>query len=223
MPDCPQVTHGRHQPMAKQQMTSQRAQGAMEQAGIADVEEDGVQQAPGPGLAVHDVTGLPATDQHVVMRRERLRVVAVQLELRPGKRAFDDVGRAADPRPAGQRGPRQVGNKGHRHVKRAELEPGVDGPGVVHRGKGGEVVAILGQHGREQPDAVEPVGGQDVPRPQVAEPFSMPGQQALRVESQQYPDDALPVPEHESVIRRIHLPRRDAGAGPGNPGIHVGE
>jgi len=43
VPYYPQLTQGRHQPMAKQQMTSQREQGAMEQAGIADVEEDGAQ------------------------------------------------------------------------------------------------------------------------------------------------------------------------------------
>ena len=50
----------------------------MEQVGIADVEEDGVPQAPRPGLAIHDVAD-PATDKHVVIHRERLCVVAVQL------------------------------------------------------------------------------------------------------------------------------------------------
>ena len=79
MLDYPQLTQGRHQPVAKQQMTSQREQGAMEQVGIADVEEDGAQQAPGPGLAVHDVAGVLATDKHMVMHRERLCMVAIQL------------------------------------------------------------------------------------------------------------------------------------------------
>ena len=49
VPDYPQLTQGRHQPMAKQQMASQREKGAMEQVGIADVEEDGAQQAPVTG------------------------------------------------------------------------------------------------------------------------------------------------------------------------------
>jgi hypothetical protein len=39
--DDPQLTQGRHQPMAKQQMTGQRDQGMMEQVRIADVEEYG--------------------------------------------------------------------------------------------------------------------------------------------------------------------------------------
>jgi Glycosyltransferase like family 2 len=43
VPDYPQLTQGRHKPMAKQQMTSQRKQRATEQVRIADVEEDGAQ------------------------------------------------------------------------------------------------------------------------------------------------------------------------------------
>ena len=98
-----------------------------------------------------------------------------------------------------------------------ELEPGEDGPRPIHGTKGGEVVAILGQQGHEQPDALGPVIGQDIPRPQVgtAQHARSP---SARVESQLHPDDALPIPEHESVIRRIHLPRWDAHAGPGCPG-----
>ena len=63
---------GRHQPMAKQQMTGQRDQGMMEQVRIADVKEYGVHRYfAAPVLTVHDVAAVPPTDQYVAVHCER--------------------------------------------------------------------------------------------------------------------------------------------------------
>ena len=83
VPEGRQLGQGRQEPVPDQQVTGQRADGAAEQLGIADVQDPANTALPAPLLPEHYVARFAAADQHEMTRRGRLRVVAVELQLRP--------------------------------------------------------------------------------------------------------------------------------------------
>ena len=73
---------------------------------------------------------------------------------------------------------------------------------------------VLLQGSPEQPQAVQPVRGQNAPGAEVAEPLAPTFDQALGVERELNADDLARVDEHEPGVRALDLPGNGDRLGP---------
>src|SRR5690349_15199146 len=108
-PDDPQLGNSHQHAITDQQVARQRAGDPTEQLRVTDVKNRGEHWlASPPAPPEHDVAVLTAADQYQVAHSDRLRVIAVELQLRSRERTRDYVWISVDLRPARQRRPREI-------------------------------------------------------------------------------------------------------------------